>query len=107
MRNLLVFLFLLFASNLDARPLTIINKTNLPYDVILWKDSKIIFHHVMQPGNEVTIEDIGFGLLMQFKVFGYDLVGTDTDYSCKHMKHLSSGYDEVELNDRHFDQHIY
>lgn len=61
----------------------------------------------MQPGNEVTIEDIGFGLLMQFKVFGYDLIGTDTGYSCKHMKHLSSGYDEVELNDRHFDQHIY
>lgn len=107
MKNLIIFLFLSFALNLNSRPLTIINKTNVPLDVIIWKDSKVIYHHIMNSSDEITIEDIGFGLLMQFKVSGYDLVALGSGYNCKHIRHLPNGYDEVELDDRHFNQHLY
>ena len=70
MKYLITLAFFLCSLVIESRPLTIINESNIPIDVIIWKDSKIIHHHVMNPNDQVTVEDVGHGLLLQYFVTG-------------------------------------
>lgn len=104
MKHLLFLTFILSSFITIARPLTISNDSDFPIEVILWKDSKVIFHHVMNPNDEITIEDIGNGLLLQFRV--KDVVFTDHKFhSCDHAKLIDHTWVEIELSRSHFKQH--
>ena len=104
MKHLLFLTFLLSSFVAVSRPITISNDSNCPIEVILWKDSKIIFHHVMNPNDEITVEDIGYGLLCQFKPVAIISYGGDFKY-CGHAKVISDLWIEVNLDTNHFTEH--
>ena len=104
MKHLLFILFILFSNLLHARPLTIMNESNVSIDVILWRDSNVIFHQVLTPNSEITVEDIGHGLLIQYKLI--DVVIDQTSKECNHIRLLSNNYIEVELTDDHFNEYL-
>jgi len=101
MKNLIVFVFLFFALNLTSRPLTIINGSNIPIDVIVWKDSKVIYHQIMNPSDQIKFDDIGDGLLLQYKLIGVT-VNDGLPRNCDRFHILDNGYIEVELNSKFF-----
>lgn len=107
MKYIILLVFLLGSLQVQSRPLTIQNESNVPLNVIIWKDSKVIFHHVMNPNDEVTIEDIGHGCLLQFKIVGVVIdSGHANSKSCGHFRLIPNDYFEVDLNDQHLNQHL-
>lgn len=105
MNRFLTVLFLSLGCWLQARPLTIVNESNVSIDVILWKDSKIIFHHIMKPNDEVTAE-MGTGLLLQYQLVDVDMKQFKFGKSkCEHFKLLPNDYIETKLTESHLSLH--
>lgn len=104
MKNLIVFVFLFFALNLTSRPLTIINGSNIPIDVIVWKDSKVIYHQILNPSDQIKFDDIGYGLLLQYKLIGAT-VNDGLTKGCNHIRILDDGYLETRLDPDHLSKH--
>lgn len=99
----LILLFLCVSIIGYSRSITICNRSNVPIEVIIWKDSRIIHHHVMPVGNELTI-NIGYGLLLQFRVNGIKYTDARSTM-CSHARLLDDGWVEVKLDSEHFAQH--
>lgn len=108
MKYLLIFQFLLCSLNsVSSRSLFVINEGSIPIEFIAWKDSKIIHHHIMPPGTKLKINEIGSGVLIQYKFVGYVPSDnfTPSPGCCQHQKVLNNGFMEFLANKEHLSQH--
>ena len=84
-----IIIFLLFPFSLfSQKTLTIISEDTI--EIIIFQDSKMIHHHIMNPGDELTL-DKSSPLLIQAKPLGYYANETDLDW----VKINEYGYFEV------------
>lgn len=68
MKHFIIILIYFLQFNLNAQSFVIDNQTGRNMEIRLWKDSRLMNHHILNPGDTFTIPDLGSGVLLQFKV---------------------------------------
>lgn len=72
MKNLLIFVFSVLTFSCFGQSFEIYNQSGYSFEFKAWKDSKLIHNHIMNNKDGIKIEDIGDGVLFQWKCIDCD-----------------------------------